>query len=127
MLDLPIDELKYVGQKLQQSLMLTRLRTAEIKNPRLKARTARTLHDAGLLFDHLSNTVMASSRLLGFMEKLSGMSVNDMFAATGHERVATGATFIGIELVNDAVRKTINRLAAVNADIDKEVKQNEKT
>lgn len=118
---LPVSELADLGEKLQQSIVLTRLRVEKLPSSRTRARSKRTLDSAEKLFVHVSQTVHATAGLAGFVEKAFGLTVGDLFAATGNERLARGAAYTGMVAVISAVKKAIDELAAVNAAIDKEV------
>lgn len=118
----PIDELKGKGEKLQQAIMLTQVRLNSIQGARLKVRAGRILGDAKRLFGNLTYTVSNVSRTLDFMEKATGNTIADLFALIGSEKLARGAVYAGIELINHEVSKSIDALAALNVAIDQEVK-----
>lgn len=123
---MPVSELKDLGEKLQQGIVLTRIRVSNLPSSRARAKAKRTLDAAERLFVHVSQTVHATASLAGFIEKAFGVTVGDIFSMTGHERIARGAAYTGIVAVNAAVKKAIDELAAVNAAIDEEVKHGEK-
>lgn len=124
---LPVDELLDLGAKLQQSIALTHTRARALKPSRTRARTMRALGDAEQLFGHLSRVSMATQGLTGFLQKAMGVSVDELFAATGSPRAARGMAFAGVAAASDAVRRSLSELAAVNAAIDKEVKHGTQT
>ena len=124
---LPTSELKDLGEKLQQAIVLTRMRIEPMAASRVKARATRVLEHADKLFRHLTQVVMATNSLAGFLTKAMGVTVDDLFAYTGHPKIARGAAFAGVSAANDAVRQAIDELAAVNAAIDREVKHGKNT
>lgn len=119
---IPTDELRQAGEKLQQSIVLTRMRAANFKPGRIKARAERVVNSADDLFRNTSDMVQAATRMTGFMEKALGISVADIFALVPNERAARGVTYTGMSLVIGSVNKAIDELAAINRDMDGEVK-----
>lgn len=116
------DELKVLGEKLQQAIVLTRMRLAGLPNSRVKARGNRALEHSDKMFAHVSQLVMAASGMKVFLEKAFGVSVADLFVASGHPKLAQGATYAGTAAIIELVKRTIDELAAVNAALDREVK-----
>lgn len=124
---LPVDELRDLGVKLQQSIVLTRMRANQLKLSRTRARALRVVDSADKLFGHLSQVSMAAQGLTGFLQKAMGVSVDELFNATGSPRAARGVAFAGVAAANDAVKRQLDELAAVNVAIDKEVKNGTQT
>jgi hypothetical protein len=122
----PVAELTELGEKLQQAIVLTRIRVDHLPPSRVRARAARTVEHANKLFMHVSQVVQATTALKGFMHKTLGVTVDDIFNMTGNARIAKGATNVGVFAVNETVRRSIDELAAINAAIDEEVKHGEK-
>lgn len=118
----PVDELKGNGEKLQQAILLTRMRQAGIGGMRLKARASRILGNADRLFGNLSYTVSTATRALDFMGKATGHDIADVFALMGSEKLARGVVYAGMELINNEVSRMIDELAALNVAINNEVK-----
>ena len=123
---LPVAELASLGEKLQQAIVLTRMRLANSINGRLKARGARVVREADKLFTHLSQVVSTAQGLSGFLSKAMGLGIDDLFAYTGRPRAARGLAYAGVVAANEAVKNALNELAAVNAALDKEVKRDNK-
>lgn len=119
---LPVAELRELGEKLQQSIVLTRMRVENMPASRAKAKAVRSLEHANKLFVHVSQVVQAATGLTGFLVKALGVSVEDMFAYTGKPKLARGVAYAGVAAANDAVKQAIDELAAANAALDKEVK-----
>jgi hypothetical protein len=120
---LPTDELASLGEKLQQSMVLTRMRLAPMHASRVKARGERVVSHATQLFLHVSRLVQASTAMAGFLEKALGVTVEDLCAFTGKPKIARGVAYAGVSALNDAVGNCLNELAVINAAIDKEVKK----
>lgn len=116
--ELPVDELKRLGEKLQQSIVLTRIRAGAQKSSRIKARAERVVRSTDELYRHVSDIVATSTRLTGFMQKALGITVDDIFGMTGHERAARGAAYTGMALVIRSVESAIDELARVNKDME---------
>jgi hypothetical protein len=119
---LPTAELADLGEKLQQAIVLTRIRITPLPTSRVKARATRVLEHADRLFRHMTLMVQASNSLTSFLTKAVGVTIDDMFAYTGRPKIARGVAYAGISAANDAVRNVLIELAAINAAIDKEVK-----
>lgn len=119
---LPTSELQDLGEKLQQAIVLTRVRVTPMPASRVKARATRTLEHADRLFRHLTLVVQSANSLTSFLTKAMGVTVDDIFAYTGKPKIARGVAYAGVSAANDAVRNVLIELAAVNAAIDKEVK-----
>jgi len=122
---LPTDELKSLGEKLQQAIVLTRMRVEQLPASRLKAKGGRIVNNAAQLFGHVSHAAMAAQGLAGFLEKACGVTVDDLFAFTRNEKVARGVSYAGVLAVNDTVKKAIDELAGLNAEIDRSVKHDD--
>ena len=119
---LPTSELQELGEKLQQAIVLTRMRVAPLPATRVKARAVRVLEHADRLFMHLTLVVQSANSLTSFLTKAMGVTVDDIFAYTGRPKIARGVAFAGVSAANDAVRNVLNELAAVNAALNEEVK-----
>lgn len=119
---LPVDELRDLGVKLQQSIVLTRARVNALEPSRTRARAQRTIENADKLFGHLATVSMAAQGLAGFLKQAMGVNVDELFAVTGSPRAARGIAFAGVHAANAVVKDSLNELAAVNAALDKEVK-----
>lgn len=124
---LPTAELADLGEKLQQAIVLTRMRLEPMPASRVKARGGRVIDHATRLFWHVSRLAQASAAMAGFLEKAMNVTVEDLFAYTGKPKIARGVAYAGVSAANDAVRNCLNELAAVNAAIDKEVKNGKNT
>jgi hypothetical protein len=118
---LPTPELRDLGVKLQQAVVLTRIRAEQLPACRVKARATRVVENADKMFTHLSAVAQATSAFAGFLGRAMGISIDDLFMYTGKPKIARGVAYAGVSAVNEAVKDTINELAAVNAAIDKEV------
>jgi hypothetical protein len=123
---LPTAELADLGEKLQQAIVLTRVRVAPMQASRVKARATRVLEHADRLFRHMTLVVQSSNSLTSFLTKAMGVTVDDIFAYTGRPKIARGVAYAGVSAANDAVRNVLIELAAINAAIDKEVKNGDK-
>jgi hypothetical protein len=123
---LPTAELADLGERLQQAIVLTRVRVTPLSESRVKARAVRVLERADRLFRHMTLMVQASNSLTSFLTKAMGVTVEDMFAYTGRPKIARGVAYAGVSAANDAVRNVLIELA-VNAAIDKEVKNGKKS
>lgn len=119
---LPSAELKALGEKLQQAIVLTKMRVEGLKPSRVQAKASRIMTSAEKLFVHVAQVVHATQGLAGFLEKTLGVTVDDLFSMTGKDRLARGTAYAGMAAVNELVKRQIDELAAVNAAIDEEVK-----
>lgn len=119
---LPTPDLMELGEKLQQAIVLTRVRVVPLPASRLKTRATRSLANADDLFRHMTLIVQAANSMTSFLTKAMGVTVDDMFTYTGHPKTARSLAFAGVSAASDAVRNVLIELAAVNAAIDKEVK-----
>jgi len=120
-LDVPANDLRALGERLQLSIQLTRNRLDTIKLPRARIRALRVLDRAEYMFATLSQTVQTVDRMKGFLERGFGLDVNTLFAmAGGGEQLARVSTHSAMVLVNAGIERTLNELATVNAALDKE-------
>lgn len=118
--DLPTPELRDAGEKLQQSIRLLQLRLVKYPATRIKMRALKVLGHAEKLFMQTSHVVMMTTSLTSFLEKAAGLTVDELFMMTGSERLARSATYASMAALNDAIRRTIDELATVNAALDDE-------
>lgn len=117
--------LRELGEKLQQSIVLTKIRLEQLPPSRVRVRGMRTVEYASKLFVHVSQVVQAAQGLTGFMQSVLNISVDDLFNMSGYDRVARCATGAGIAAVSEIVRRAIDELAEVNSAIDKGMKNGE--
>jgi len=122
--NVPVQDLRALGEKLQQSIVLTRIRLAQLPATRTKTKAVRALTSADVLFVHVSQLVQAVSGMRLFMDKAFGIALDDLFALSGHPKMAKGAVYAGTAAINEMVKRTIDELAAVNAALDKEAMKN---
>lgn len=123
----PTDDLKLLGEKLQQSLQFTRSRIPDIKNHDLKRQACHTLDRANYMFHTLSQTVQTVDRMQGFLESNFGLSIDEIFAlADENEYFARVSTRSAMVMVNQGISSVLTDLAKVNVAIDKENQNDEK-
>lgn len=123
---LPVTELAASGEMLQQAIVLTRMRVEQLPECRIKVRGRRLVEQSNKLFMHVSAVAQSTASLTGFLGRAMGITIDDIFEYTGKAQFARGITYAGIQAVNDAVRRAIDDLNAVNVAIDKEVSKNAK-
>ena len=124
---LPVPELAASGEMLQQAIVLTRMRVEQLPECRVKVRGRRLVEQSNKLFMHVSAVAQSTASLTGFLGRAMGITIDDIFEYTGKAQFARGITYAGIQAVNDAVRRAIDDLNAVNVAIDKEVKHGKNT
>lgn len=122
--NLPANDLRSLGEKLQQSIVLTRLRIAPLVSSRARAKASCVLDSAEKLFIHVSQLVQAISRMQNFISKAFDVSLDDIFSLSGNPKLAKGAVYAGTLAINELVKRSIDELAAVNAALDKEAMKN---
>lgn len=116
------DELLRLGEKLQQSIALTKIRLNDVRSKRLQARCFRVVWQAEQLFSSIAKMAQASSAVTEFMHKVMNVSIDDLFFYTGKPKIARSIAYAGIATASDLVRSAINELDAINLALDKEVK-----
>jgi len=119
-IELQTDELKRLGEKLQQSIVLTRMRLATSKSDRIVARGRRVLENADKLFQHISQLVQAASGIRIFLERAFGVTVADLMDVTDYPRLAHGVAYTATTAINEIVKRNIDDIAAINAALDKD-------
>jgi len=120
-LEIPAHDLRILGEKLQQSIQLTRARIPFIKYPRARLKAIRALDRAEYMFNTLSTTAQTIDRMKTFLENGFGLNINKLFALAGRGEYASRVTtYSAMTLVNTGIERTLDELAAINAALDKE-------
>lgn len=123
---LPVDELRDIGEKLQQSIELTTARIDKLPPCRLKTKGEKILARASHLFMNVSNAVDSATKLTTFLQNAFGIQIADLFERTGYRQTAHGIAYTGISLVLRSAKTSLNELAAINSELDlKEARENE--
>jgi hypothetical protein len=123
----PADDLRDLGEKLQQALILTKARLPYIEDDLLKRRAAHAVDRAHDMFHTMSTTVQTIERMKHFLEQGFGLDVDDIFAMTGkNEAAARVSTHSAMVLVNQGISTVLADLTKVNAAIDREVAEHDK-
>ena len=118
--ELQTDELRRLGEKLQQAIVLTRIRLATSKNDRIAARGRRVLENADRLFMHISQLVQATSGISLFLERAFGLTVEDVLDLTEYPRMVHGVAYTATTAINEIVKRYIDDIAAINAALDRD-------
>lgn len=118
------DELRDLGEKLQQGLVLTRIRLDKLTGSPLRARGERTLQIAGDAFMHVSSMVQSAQRMREFLNRTFNMDVRDLLGLRSH--VVDTVQGVGMELVIGRVKGVIDELGRLNAALDEEERKNGK-
>lgn len=118
------DELRDLGEKLQQGIVLTRLRLQSAAHSALRSRGARTLQVAEESFVRVSDMVQSAQRMQEFMNRVFNMGIHDLLGLRGP--VADTVQGVGMELLIWRVKGVIDELGRLNAALDEEEKRHGK-
>ena len=118
----PVADLVQLGEKLQQSIELTRQRVANIRNPRLKFNAMRTIDRASYLFRVMGQTVQTTNQVVSFLDAGFNLNVKSILALAGkYQEPLHGAVYSGMLLVNEGIHRVLLELSEINNSIDAEV------